>query len=150
MDSSMVEVARAFTEDVSAIVDMERQPDAKDFVHVNSPEEHSQQMADPNIVYLRITQEDALIGFFILALDSDQTSVEFRRIVVSSKGKGLGQKAIKKMEHYCQTELRRSRVWLDVYEHNDRARHVYEKLGYQNTGETDKDETELLLYEKQL
>ena len=146
----MVEVARAFAEDVLAIAAMEQEPGTKEFILPSSLEEHSEKMTDPDIVYLRITHEDALVGFFILALDSDESSVEFRRIVVTTKGKGFGQGAVTQMEHYCRTELRRSRVWLDVYEHNTRARHIYQKLGYRTFGHTAHEETHLLLYEKQL
>jgi RimJ/RimL family protein N-acetyltransferase len=44
----------------------------------------------------------------------------------------------------------RRRIWLDVFEHNARGRHVYEKLGYRRFDSGELDGKPLLLYEKQL
>jgi RimJ/RimL family protein N-acetyltransferase len=107
-------------------------------------------LRDPGLVYLRIIADDKLKGFVMLALDPDQSSVEFRRIVVSTKGLGIGQSAIAKMEEFCRVELGRSRIWLDVFEYNHRGRHIYEKLGYRRFGESVIDGNVLLLYEKTL
>jgi RimJ/RimL family protein N-acetyltransferase len=76
--------------------------------------------------------------------------VEFRRVVVADKDKGIGQLAIAAMERFCRAELERKRIWLDVFESNHRGRHVYEKLGYQRFGESSHPGGKLLLYEKAL
>ena len=83
-------------------------------------------------------------------LDSEPNSVEFRRVVVSDKGKGVGQSAITAMEQFCRTQLQRTRIWLDVFEYNNRGRHIYEKLGYERYGESDHEGRRLLLYQKKL
>ena len=63
--------------------------------------------------------------------------VEFRRIVVSCRGIGIGQAAIPAMEVYCREQLHCRRIWLDVFDSNPRGRHIYQKLGYRlfDTGE---------------
>ena len=48
----------------------------------------------------------------------------FRAVIVA------GPAAIVAMEAYCRDQLSVSRIWLDVFEDNPRAIHVYEKLGY--------------------
>jgi diamine N-acetyltransferase len=146
----MVEVQRASLEDAAVFAAMEQAEDTKEYILPYSQGEHLRMMSDPNIIYLRILKNGTLAGFFILALDTDARSVEFRRIVVSAKGRGVGQSAIARMEHYCRTEQGRSRIWLDVFEHNARGRHIYEKLGYEKYGETTHGDRRLLLYEKPL
>jgi RimJ/RimL family protein N-acetyltransferase len=79
-----------------------------------------------------------------------QDTVEFRRIVVASKGKGLGQLAIKEMEQYCAEHLNCSKVWLDVFESNSRGIHIYQKLGYTQFKEALYEGRSLLFMEKRL
>ena len=129
---------------------LEQAPDTKQFVLPYSETEHARNILNSSFVYLRILDAGELVGFFILVLDSEPNSVEFRRAVVSDKGKGVGQSAITAMEQFCRTQLQRTRVWLDVFEYNNRGRHIYEKLGYERYGESDHEGRRLLLYQKRL
>jgi RimJ/RimL family protein N-acetyltransferase len=146
----MVQVKEALHEDLPSFVAMEQATDTMEFIIPYRLEDHAQKFADPALVYLRILDDGVLVGFFILAMDADGRSVEFRRVVVSTKGKGIGQQAIKLMEDYCRTALGRSRMWLDVFAHNARGRHIYEKLGYRHFAESTHRGKTLLLYEKPL
>ena len=145
-----VQIERAQRKDLSLFERMEQDPDTRDFIIPYSREDHVEKFANPNIVYLRLLFNEELVGFFILGLDLDDVSVEFRRIVVATKGKGIGQMAIPEMEDFCRCELNRKRIWLDVFAHNDRGRHIYEKLGYCQFGSSAFDGKPLLLYEKRL
>ena len=146
----MVTVERAPVQDASLFAQLEQAPDTKQFVLPYSETEHARNILNSSFVYLRILDAGELIGFFILVLDSEPNSVEFRRAVVSDKGKGVGQSAITAMEQFCRTQLQRTRVWLDVFEYNNRGRHIYEKLGYERYGESDHEGRRLLLYQKRL
>ena len=146
----MIEVTRALSEDVPEFAAMEQSPDTEEYIFPYTQSEHLQKILDANFVYLRILKQGELAGFFILVFDPDGKSIEFRRIVVSAKGHGIGQSAIAAMEKFCRTELGRPRIWLDVLEHNHRGRHIYEKLGYEKYGESDHGGRRLLLYQKQL
>jgi diamine N-acetyltransferase len=84
----------------------------------------------------------------ILVLDSDNRSVELRRIVVTEKGHGYGKRVVSMVDEICRKELGRIRVWLDVFETNERARHVYEECGYRCFGRSEHEGKTLLLYEK--
>ena len=86
----------------------------------------------------------------MLALDPDNTSVEFRRIVIAQKGMGLGQAAIHAMEGYCRERLGRSRIWLDVFDFNQRGQHIYEKLGYRRFAKSELENNVLFFYNKSL
>ena len=144
----MVEIKKAQIADLPLFVQMERAIDTSAFIIPYTYAEHCQNIANPNFVYLCILADGVLVGFFILVLDADGVSVEFRRIVVSTKGQGIGQSAIKQMEQFCRTVLGRSRIWLDVFEFNQRGRYIYEKRGYQRFGEDTHGGKRLLLYEK--
>ena len=146
----MVTVERAPVQDASLFAQLEQAPDTKQFVLPYSETEHARNILNSSFVYLRILDAGELVGFFILVLDSEPNSVEFRRVVVSDKGKGVGQSAITAMEQFCRTQLQRTRVWLDVFEYNNRGRHIYEKLGYERYGESDHEGRRLLLYQKRL
>lgn len=147
---SSVVLERASTEDASDFAALERDRDVRPFILPYDVVRHRRTMAEPDVVYLRILDQDGLAGFIILVLDRDGSSIEFRRVVVSKPGRGIGQEAIAQMERYAVEVLHRSRVWLDVFEENERARHLYEKLGYSRFGTSVDGERRLLLYEKRL
>lgn len=137
-------------DDTAVFTVMEQARDTKEYIIPYTPSEHLRQMSEPNVVYLRILDEGTLAGFFILVLDPDGKSIEFRRVVVPPKRRGIGQLAIEVMENFCRTEFERSRIWLDVFERNHRGCHIYEKFGYEKYDESDYDGECLLLYQKQL
>ena len=146
----MIEVSRASFEQLNAFVEMERDNDTAQYILPTSLEQHQANFAQDDIIYLSIMQQGELVGYFILAPESDSNSVEFRRIVVAHKGRGIGQQAIPAMENFCGQRLNCSRIWLDVYDFNPRGIHLYEKLGYRRIGQSDFEGKRLLLYEKQL
>ena len=145
-----VKTMKAIFDDLSQFAEMEQEAETSNFIIPYSLKEHQNKFSEPHVIYLRITNDDVIVGFFILALDADGCSIEFRRIVVSDKGKGIGQAAIRQMEGFCRDEPCRSRIWLDVFEHNQRGRHIYEKFGYKRYGKSEFIGKPLLLYEKRL
>ena len=54
------------------------------------------------------------------------------------------------MEKFCTEELNAKRIWLDVFEHNKRGLHVYQKLGYSKFKEKQYEGKNLLFYEKSI
>ncbi|TMN39323.1 GNAT family N-acetyltransferase [Pseudoalteromonas sp. S2755] len=135
---------------LSKFVTMESVADNSQFIISSSLSTHQSQFADTNVRYLTIYLGNEIAGFMILAVEPELKSVEFRRIVVAKKGLGIGQEAINQMEKYVLEELRISRVWLDVFEDNLRAQHIYQKLGYQQFDTMPYDNKILLLFEKHL
>lgn len=65
--------------DLPLFLEMEKDPESRRFIFPYTPTDHRNGFADPDIVYLRITCEDDLAGFFILVREPDGRSVEFRR-----------------------------------------------------------------------
>lgn len=145
-----IEIQRAEPADLSEFAAMEQMDGTRQYVMAYAPEQHLRTMADPHVTYLRILRDDEVVGFFLLVRDDDATSIEFRRIVVSRAGEGIGQRAIPLMERFCEEELGATRIWLDVFADNARGRHLYEKLGFTRCGEQAHGDRTLLMYEKRL
>lgn len=133
-------------EDLEIIGAMEA-GEARDYIIPYSLEKHQQEYVKSAVIYKAIRNGKVLAGFVMLALDPDGVSVELRRIVVSNPGRGIGVRALEAVRALCRSELGRKRIWLDVFETNYRARHVYEKVGYSCFGKTEHEGRTLLLYE---
>ena len=116
--------------ELSNFMALEQHPDAAEFVTQNSLKEHLAAFYEPEITYLTIEKDGKPAGFLLLARDPDGKSIELRRIVVHNKGEGIGQQAMILLEAYIREQTTFQRIWLDVFETNLRAKHVYEKLGY--------------------
>lgn len=126
----MVNLKRSSEKDIYSFIEMEKSGGTSQYIIPYTTGEHQQEMRKIDIIYLSIMTKEGLAGFIILATNSDLESVEFRRIVVGSKGNGIGQLAIQAMEVFCSKVLSRRRIWLDVFESNRRGQHIYQKLGY--------------------
>jgi RimJ/RimL family protein N-acetyltransferase len=129
------------------ICDMERGK-ARNFIIPYSLDRHMAEFERSEVLYKTIWRAGRTIGFLILVLDSDARSVEFRRIVISEPGRGYGKRVVGMVDEICRNELGRGRIWLDVFETNERARHVYEQCGYRRFGKSEYKERTLLLYER--
>jgi RimJ/RimL family protein N-acetyltransferase len=141
---------KAVPEDIPSFVTMESADKTAPFIIPYSLEKHWVEIEKPDIIYLSILADHKIVGFIIININQVSSNVEFRRIVVASKGQGIGQAAISKMEQYCLTELGCRRIWLDVFEFNETGRYLYEKMGYQYFKPAAYDDKKLLYYEKLL
>lgn len=138
----------AAVDDLARFAAFEQEPDTAEFIIPSTSEQHAACFEQPNVVYLAIRQAGDLVGFILL--QHDGPSVEFRRIVITPTARGIGQQAITEMEHYCRTQLSATRVWLDVFAHNHRGRHIYEKLGYRQTNTARFEGQPLIIMDKRL
>ncbi len=146
----MIEVGESKSNQLQRFCNMEQDTDAAPNIVPYSLEQHLEEFNHSDIVYLSIYDNHQLAGFFILALDPDNSSVEFRRIVVACKDRGIGQQAISQMEAYCREHLERNRVWLGGFDFNHRGQHVYAKLGYKLFAKKDFHGETLLCYQKSI
>lgn len=131
--------------------------EARDFLLPVSLERFQADYSRTGIVYLSIVEREPApvetktpAGYFILVLEPDGASVECRRVVVGPKNRGIGKRAMTLLDRYCRDHLDRRRIWLDVYDFNERGRCVYESCGYRYTGQAERDGKTLWFYEKHL
>lgn len=136
--------------ELDIVCELELDPDTMPYILPTPRAQHRANMARDDMAYLSIYQADRFAGYFILVLDVDDVSIECRRIVIAEKGAGTGRRAMGLMEAYCRERLGRKRIWLDVFDFNQRGRHLYPGLGYRYIGDQEVDGKRLLFYEKQL
>jgi RimJ/RimL family protein N-acetyltransferase len=122
--------------DLIKILEIEKNFENIEFIEPYDKERHKKVIEEIDEEHLSIFDESSkLIGFVILAgLTNENKSIEFKRIVVSEKGKGYGSRVINLIKKKCFQYHKCNRLWLDVFEFNQRAIYVYEKLGFQKEG----------------
>ena len=145
----MLELRRSSEDEISTFVEFEQNAETAEFIIPYSLAQHQQAISNKQNLYLSIYLNKQLVGFFILGIGANG-NIEFRRIVITAKGQGIGQKSIALMEKYCKQNLSAKRIWLDVFSFNQRGLHIYQKLGYKKFATSEHQGKELLLLEKLL
>jgi diamine N-acetyltransferase len=119
-------------DDLPWIVALERNPTNARLLCAWSPERHGAGLVDPDKRYLVF--EDAAgvpCGFAILAGACRRgRAIELVRIAVDPPGQGLGTAALRRLIEHVFGPLRAKRLFLDVFDDNERARHAYRGLGF--------------------
>jgi len=146
----LIELKESNKENLNLFSDWENLDGIREFICSYSIERHVVEFEKDEMIYLNINFNSKPVGFVLLKLEDDGRSIEFRRIVVVERGKGIGQQVLNKIEKYCLNKLKRNRLWLDVFDFNERGIYIYEKQGYKKVGETDIADKRAFIYEKLL
>ena len=137
IENNTIGLRPATIDEVDYIYELEARPENSHFVMAYSKERHTQIIvnADEELLIIVDKATDKPMGFVILAgLTNPNLSMEFRRLVISDKGKGLGRQALHLIIQYCFKMLKFHRLWLDVYEDNERGIHLYQSVGFKKEG----------------
>lgn len=127
----MIRLRSSDESELTHIFNLEQQEGVREYIAPDTLEKHYINFAKSNITYLTIEADKEFAGYMILIYEPDTMSVECTRFVVSKQGKGIGQQALQLVEDYCKATFQVKRIWLDVFDFNDRGYHIYTKLGYQ-------------------
>jgi len=122
--------------DIPRIVALERTPHGRNFVGQWSEERHLATLTGGDARYfVSETESGELQAYAILrGLSEESGSIELKRVVVSTPERGLGRKILEELISIAFDGFHAHRLFLDVYDDNARARHVYESLGFQYEG----------------
>lgn len=123
--------------DLDFVISNELQDSNAGFIHHYSDEKHRECLTNPDCGHWIIerVEDRRPIGYLILfGLVSPHKSCEFRRIVITEKGAGYGRAALKLIKHVVFDKWKFHRLWLDVMEHNERARYLYKTEGFVEEG----------------
>jgi diamine N-acetyltransferase len=127
---------KAIHRDIPYIRDLEQNPEFRNLVGSWSKDEHLKTLNDPDAAYWIMEDESEKIVAFVLlrGLRSEHFSLELKRIVVGLPNQGFGKRLLDAVLAKAFDEYGAHRIWLDVFETNARARHVYRTLGFQEDG----------------
>jgi diamine N-acetyltransferase len=127
---------QANTHDIDFILSQESRDEYATFIILWSRDEHCKNLTNPDRRYFIIENEsEQSSGYVILSgLKSPNHSIELTRIVISEPGLGYGKNVLRILIKMVFEEYKAHRFWLDVFEHNQRARHVYQSCGFREEG----------------
>jgi diamine N-acetyltransferase len=122
---------RAITQDLPFLLELEQRFFILGLVNRDDADTHRQKMADTNCAYFIAEEAYGRVGYVVLhGLTEASRSVELQRIAVAEPGRGLGRLTLTLVIEKVFRELGANRLWLDVFEDNHRARHVYREAGF--------------------
>ena len=125
----------AIADDIPAIVAIERNPVARQFVGQWTEERHRTTLTGGDARYYVNEQDGQIDAYVILrGLAEDSRSIELKRIVVAAPGRGMGRRILTEVQCIAFRELGAHRLFLDVFDDNVRARHLYQSLGFKYEG----------------
>ena len=127
---------RATPADLEFVVATERLPGYDVLTARWSAEEHAAALDRSDTGYLvGGPPGGGLEGFAILQpLRDVHEGAKLKRICVTRPGVGFGQPFLAAVIDWVFTATDNERLWLDVFTHNERARHVYRRVGLREDG----------------
>jgi diamine N-acetyltransferase len=122
----------ALLSDLPDIIRLERAPAARQFVGQWSEERHRASMTCSEALYLVSEQAPGRLQAYVIlrGIGEDSKAIELKRIVVAAPGLGLGRRILREVVRMAFEDLHAHRLFLDVYEDNARARHLYASFGF--------------------
>ena len=124
-------------QDLPFILAAERAPENRRFVDQWTQAQHETALKNTDFRHMIIERlsDREIVGYLILAgLESPHGSIEFRRLVITEKGKGYGGQALRLVMQFAFQQRGAHRLWLDVKDHNARARQLYRTTGFFEEG----------------
>jgi diamine N-acetyltransferase len=110
---------------------LEADPEVARWVTVWPADRHRLAISAPDQAHLTVNFAGEPVGFVLLAgLSGPHHAIELRRIVIARRGLGIGRAALDAVLDHAFGPGAAHRVWLDVMLDNDRARRLYESVGF--------------------
>ena len=123
-------------DDIDFVRTQERHAENSPFIAQWSREKHLQVVEQSNAAHLTVVDaEGTQVGYVVLeGLDDDGRGIEFTRVVIARKGRGIGRSVVRMVKSLAFVHYGTHRLWLDVVQTNTRARHVYRREGFVEEG----------------
>lgn len=132
----VLRLRRATAADVDFVFATERLPGYDLLTAQWTRDEHAAAMGRADTCYLVGARAGAeLEAFAILQpLADPHEGAKLKRICVTRPGSGAGGPFLAGVIDWVFTATANERLWLDVFTHNERARHVYRRAGMREDG----------------
>jgi len=119
--------------DIGFVLSLEQDPENLPFITPWERTQHEAAIRFPDFRHFIVEAGPGLeaAGFVILiGCRSPHQSLELKRMVVQSKGRGLGRAALRVVKKVAFDDLGAHRLWLDVKKRNARAKALYDGEGF--------------------
>jgi RimJ/RimL family protein N-acetyltransferase len=133
----MVHLRNTTPDDLGFVLAAEQHPDNRPYIGQWSYEEHRNTIAQPDAGHFVLEAQPGgpAVGYaIVLGLASPHQCITLQRLVVTHKGEGHGRAALRAVKRLAFEEYGAHRLWLDVKEHNQRARALYLSEGFVEEG----------------
>ena len=136
IESPALGLRRTDQNDIPFVHAVESSPDNRPFIKQWPPERHLATCRTPGEAHLCIVKPGGdPVGYVILSdLESPNASVQLRRIAVRDKGRGYGREAVRLIKRFAFERAGAHRLWLEVRDHNVRAKLLYDSEGFVTEG----------------
>ncbi|NML46340.1 GNAT family N-acetyltransferase [Ramlibacter sp. G-1-2-2] len=119
--------------DIAFVLSLEQDPENLPFITPWERTQHEAAIRFPDFRHFIVEAGPGLeaAGFVILiGCRSPHQSLELKRMVVRSKGRGLGRASLRVVKKVAFDDLGAHRLWLDVKQRNTRAKALYDSEGF--------------------
>lgn len=134
IENNVILIRKTEERDLPYILATESHHDNRSYIINWTLEEHVQAIqSDPNLLHLIVIEkkENKPVGYLLInGLNDPNQSIELKRTAFSEKGKGYGRNMLKLIKEWVFTEKKANRFWLDVVDHNTRAKALYKSEGF--------------------
>ncbi|WP_445505724.1 GNAT family N-acetyltransferase [Niallia sp. 03091] len=138
IENSTILIRKTIESDLSYIITTESHKDNLPYIMQWSRDEHLHAIQqDTNLMHLIVIEkkENKPVGYLLInGLNDSNESIELKRTAFSDKGKGYGRQMLQLMKKWVFTEKKANRFWLDVVDHNQKAKALYESEGFIEEG----------------
>jgi len=130
-----VQLRKAVEADIDFIMQLESRPEYSPFINAWPRERHARAMSDADFLYLIVEFGGKSEGFaFLNGLQSPNRAIQLCRIALVASGRGNGHAVCRLVMKEAFETLGAHRLYLDLFEDNARAEHLYRSLGFQMEG----------------
>jgi RimJ/RimL family protein N-acetyltransferase len=131
--ASRIRLRPTLGSDIPFVLSLEQDAENLPFITPWERTQHEASIRFPDMRHFIIEGGAGLdaVGFLILiGCRNPHQSIELKRMVVASKGQGLGRAALKVAKRVAFEDLGAHRFWLDVKARNERAKALYDSEGF--------------------
>lgn len=138
LENDMIFIRKTTEEDLPYILRTESDSENSPFIQQWTVDEHIDAIVqDQNLLHLTVISKDleVPVGYLLVnGLLNENNSIELKRTAFSHKGRGYGRQMLLLIKSWAFTQQNANRLWLDVVEHNKRAKDLYKSAGFHVEG----------------
>jgi diamine N-acetyltransferase len=133
LNSPRIRLRPTLSSDIAFVLSLEQDEANLPFITPWERTQHEASIRFPDMRHFIVEGGSGLeaVGFLILiGCRNPHQSIELKRMVIQSKGQGMGRAALRVAKRVAFDDLGAHRFWLDVKSRNVRAKALYDAEGF--------------------